>query len=69
MTDKTTLVIAHRLATIQRADVIFVVDNGMIVQQGTHKELLKSGGLYADLHNTQFGQDEPTDDVEELIKD
>ena len=69
MTDKTTLVIAHRLATIQRANVIFVIDKGVIVQRGTHAELLKSGGLYADLYRTQFRQEE-TDisDVEEMIQ-
>jgi subfamily B ATP-binding cassette protein MsbA len=69
MTDKTTLVIAHRLATIQRANVIFVIDKGVIVQRGTHNELLKSGGLYADLYRTQFRQEEPDiSDVEEMIQ-
>src|SRR5262249_54120928 len=59
--DKTTIVIAHRLTTIQRADVIFVVDKGTIVKQGTHDELVNSGGLYAELYKTQFRQDEPLD--------
>jgi ATP-binding cassette subfamily B protein len=54
-------VIAHRLATIQRADVIFVIDKGVVVQRGTHKELLKQGGLYADLYEKQFGREEPVD--------
>ncbi len=54
MEDKTTIVIAHRLSTIRRADVIFVVNNGTIVEQGDHRELLKKGGLYAKLHRLQF---------------
>jgi ATP-binding cassette, subfamily B, bacterial len=54
MEGKTTVVIAHRLSTIRRADVIYVVNEGAIAEQGTHKELLKKGGLYAELHDLQF---------------
>jgi len=54
MEGKTTIVIAHRLSTVCRADVIFVVNEGKIVEQGRHKELLKAGGLYAELYSLQF---------------
>jgi len=58
MEGRTSIVIAHRLSTIQKADVIFVIDDGTIVQQGTHDELIRHGGLYADLYQTQFRQQE-----------
>ena len=51
---KTTLVIAHRLATVLKADRIIVMDEGKIVETGTHKQLLKTGGLYARLAELQF---------------
>lgn len=51
---RTTLVIAHRLATIMDADQIVVMDQGCIVDQGTHEELLTGGGIYAELYNLQF---------------
>ena len=52
--DKTVLVIAHRLSTIEKADQILVVDEGEIIEQGTHDELIKHGGAYAQLHQIQF---------------
>lgn len=54
MAGKTAIVIAHRLATVRRADVIFVLDKGKIAQRGTHDELLAQGGLYSQLYEIQF---------------
>ena len=54
MQGRTTLVIAHRLATVQRADCIWVLDKGRLVEQGTHDELIQRGGLYASLAALQF---------------
>lgn len=54
MAQRTVIVIAHRLSTIRRADRIFVLDQGEIVQSGTHEELLGQGGLYSRLHELQF---------------
>ena len=54
MKERTTIAIAHRLSTIMSADVIFAVDEGRIVERGTHEELLASGGLYAGLYDEQF---------------
>jgi subfamily B ATP-binding cassette protein MsbA len=58
MAGKTCIVIAHRLATIRQADVIFVLKEGSIVEQGKHQELLEQGGLYAELHKIQFRSEE-----------
>ena len=54
MKDRTTLVIAHRLATVQQADLIVVLDHGRLVEQGTHTELVAQGGVYAGLAALQF---------------
>ncbi|WP_193611550.1 ABC transporter ATP-binding protein [Nocardioides lijunqiniae] len=54
---RTSLVIAHRLSTVRNADQILVLDDGRIVEFGTHSQLLARGGLYADLYRTQFHQD------------
>jgi len=54
LTGRTSFLIAHRLSTIRKADLILVVRGGKIIEQGTHKELMASGGYYADLYNKQF---------------
>ena len=54
MKGRTSFVIAHRLSTIRDADLILVMDNGSIIETGTHKELLAMNGFYADLYNSQF---------------
>ncbi len=58
---RTSLVIAHRLSTVRNADQILVLDDGRIVEFGTHTELLSRNGLYADLYRTQFHQDVPAE--------
>jgi ATP-binding cassette, subfamily B, bacterial len=55
---RTSLVIAHRLSTIREADQILVIDSGRVVEHGRHVDLLAAGGLYADLYQTQFAQQE-----------
>jgi ATP-binding cassette subfamily B protein len=55
---KTSIVIAHRLSTIRRADIIFVIQEGKIVESGKHEELLRSGGLYSQLYELQFNSEE-----------
>lgn len=54
MKDKTCFVIAHRLSTVQNADTILVVQHGDIIEQGNHEQLMKKGGVYADLYSSQF---------------
>jgi ATP-binding cassette, subfamily B, bacterial len=54
LTGRTALVIAHRLSTVRDADLILVLDEGCIVEQGTHDQLVAAGGLYAELYHTQF---------------
>ena len=55
MQGRTTIIIAHRLATVQRADRIVVMENGQIVETGTHASLVEHGGIYAHLAGLQFG--------------
>ena len=54
MSGRTSFVIAHRLSTIRNADMILVMKDGDIIEQGDHKELLEKGGFYAQLYNSQF---------------
>jgi len=58
MAGRTTIVIAHRLATVRRADVIFVIDKGTVIERGTHEALLAAGGLYSNLYDIQFRNEE-----------
>lgn len=51
---KTSFIIAHRLSTIKNADLILVMNEGNIIEQGTHDELMKQNGFYAELYNSQF---------------
>jgi subfamily B ATP-binding cassette protein MsbA len=60
MKGRTTLVIAHRLSTVQNADKIVVMDQGQVVEQGSHSELLARAGAYAALYQMQFREDVET---------
>jgi ATP-binding cassette subfamily B protein len=56
MQDRTSFIIAHRLSTIRDADLILVINEGDIIEQGKHEDLLEKGGFYAELYNSQFAQ-------------
>ena len=58
MEGRTSFVIAHRLSTIRNADLILVMKDGNIIEQGNHDELIAQAGFYADLYNSQFTEDE-----------
>ena len=58
MSNRTTLVIAHRLSTVEHADLIIVMQDGRMVEQGTHRELLELDGVYGRLHAIQFKDSE-----------
>ena len=54
MEGRTSFIVAHRLSTIQEADIILVMKDGNIIEQGSHESLLEKGGFYANLYNSQF---------------
>ena len=56
MQGRTSFIVAHRLSTIRSADVILVMKDGSVIEQGNHRELMKQGGFYANLYNSQFSQ-------------
>ena len=56
MRGRTSFIVAHRLSTIREADVILVMRDGHIIEQGKHEQLLEKGGFYAKLYNSQFEQ-------------
>jgi subfamily B ATP-binding cassette protein MsbA len=65
---RTTLIIAHRLSTVRRADRLVVMDRGRIVEEGTHGELLDLGGLYARLYQRQFRDEDAPEESAELTR-
>ena len=56
MKGRTSFIVAHRLSTIEEADIILVMKDGHIIEQGNHEELLQKNGFYAALYNSQFAQ-------------
>jgi ATP-binding cassette subfamily B multidrug efflux pump len=58
MRERTSIIVSHRISTVRRADMIFVLDNGRIVERGTHDELVAREGLYAEMHKKQLLEEE-----------
>jgi ATP-binding cassette subfamily B protein len=69
MEGKTSIVIAHRLATIKRADIIFVINDGQLIESGTHDELIAHDGLYSEFYELQFRGEEDRDNIEKPVDD
>src|SRR5207247_8852625 len=69
MEGRTTFVIAHRLSTVRRADMILVMDKGQIAERGTHEELLARGGLYEEIYDLQLiDHAKFAEEIEELLE-
>ena len=66
MSDRTTFIIAHRLSTIRDADIILVLEDGRIVQKGTHEELISSDGLFRKLYDPLWAREKEKQEEEEL---
>jgi ABC-type multidrug transport system fused ATPase/permease subunit len=58
MRSRTSIIVSHRISTVRGADLILVLDKGRIAERGTHDELLRHGGLYAELHKKQLLEEE-----------
>jgi ATP-binding cassette, subfamily B, bacterial len=69
MEGKTSIVIAHRLTTIKRADIIFVINEGQLIESGTHDELIARGGLYSEFYELQFQGERDRDTIEKPVDD
>jgi ATP-binding cassette subfamily B protein len=69
MKNRTSFVIAHRLSTIRNADLILVINEGDIVEQGSHEVLMEQNGFYAEMYNSQFESKEALQPVKPLVKD
>jgi ABC-type multidrug transport system fused ATPase/permease subunit len=67
MQGRTTIVIAHRLTTIHRADKIAVLDHGRVLDVGSHNELMARGGIYRDLYELQFADDLSAEEEGRLV--
>jgi len=66
MAGRTTFIIAHRIQTVMQADKILILDKGRVVQQGTHRELIKQDGLYREIYNIQAKIEE---DIQQEVSD
>jgi ATP-binding cassette subfamily B multidrug efflux pump len=58
MRERTSIIVSHRISTVRAADMILVLDEGRIVERGTHDQLIRRGGLYAELHTKQLLEEE-----------